>query len=515
MSKSPTLNPTSARTNVAARLVATRVFERPWAITDSGLELMLQIAEITAVPQSAHSEYDDSDNDPGNTYKVTRGVAVIPVEGPLFKNSSYLTRYLGFATYEDIKRKIGHALVNPMVRGIVLDIDSPGGESAGCNDLSDFVYLARSIKPIFSISNDSMYSAAFWIGSAASRVFVTRDAGCGSVGVYILHMDRSGADAQAGVNFTYIQSGLYKTDGNPHEPLSESAEAVLQNEVDRCRDAFVASVARNRNCEPQEIYETEAGVRFADGNIPLLADHLGNLEDCIRALITHCGGDPDDDIGSDFLGDYLSSESTSTTDATASSFLDVRNELERSVLGRMVASPPAGYILAQPGVSYPERSNTCIPVVRRSAVNVTGTNDSRMISMLVIPYGALSTDLGGFRESYAIGCFENGLDQDPRVLINHDERLIIGRQSALNAKFFQTPVGVRVDVDVPETTYGNDLLTLVRQKIIRESSAAFWILKYHWESRHGERIRIVDRAMLREASPVTFAAYPSATTTLV
>jgi HK97 family phage prohead protease len=190
--------------------------------------------------------------------------------------------------------------------------------------------------------------------------------------------------------------------------------------------------------------------------------------------------------------------------------LSVRDELERSVLSRMVAHVPDGYILSQPGVFYPERANTCIPVVRRSAVNAKVVDKSRRISMLAVPYGVESVDLGGFKEIYSPGCFNGGLDNDPVVLLNHDDRLILGRQSS-NARFYDAGIGLRCDVDLPDVSYANDLLVLMRQGIITNSSAAFWILRFHWETRDGERFRIVDRALMRECSPVSFPAYKTTT----
>jgi len=506
------MTPQSPPPTLAMRLAVHSCFDKPWVISEAGLTILLRIAELS-IPASAHADYDDATEiNSGSTYKVKNGIAIVPVNGPLLRRDSYISRYLGVSTYESLRRMIGHALTNPQVKGILLDIDSPGGESSGCADLCDFIYAGRAMKPIYACSNDSCYSAAYWIASAAKRLYVTRDGGCGSIGCYMLHLDQSGFDAKAGLKFTYIRSGKHKVDGNAHEPITPNAQNTLQTEVDRVRDLFVAHVARNRAVDAKDVYATEAGVRFSSACLPLLADEIGSYDDCLRGLIIDCGGDPDDAMGSDLTDDYLG-DLTSTTSSAASP-LWVKDEMERSVIARMLASIPAGYILAAPKVTYPEQAKVCLPVVRRSAMNVGADGDSRKISMLVCPYNSLSVDLGGFKEIYSPGCFsDGGLDQDPRVVWNHDPTLILGRQSASNAKFYETPVGVKCDVELPDISYADDLLTLIRQRIIRESSAAFWILKFRWETRNGERIRVVEKALLREASPVSFAAYKSATVT--
>ena len=104
----------------------------------------------------------------------------------------------------------------------------------------------RGAKPMWAVANDLAASAAYALASSADRIWLTRTAGVGSVGVFALHADQSGLDGQAGVKYTYIYAGEKKTDGNPHEALSKSAKADIQDEVDRENDIFLATVARNR-----------------------------------------------------------------------------------------------------------------------------------------------------------------------------------------------------------------------------------------------------------------------------
>jgi ClpP class serine protease len=170
------------------------------------------------------------------------------------------------------------------VGAILLDIDSPGGETTGCFELSDYIYSVRGIKPIYAVANDVALSAAYGIASAASKVFVTRMGAVGSVGVYALHTEQSGFDKQVGVTYTYIHYGAKKVAGNPHEPLSKGAEADIQAEVTRQGDIFVRTVARNRRCSPAKIEALQAGLFWGDTAIPLLADEEGTLGDALNEL---------------------------------------------------------------------------------------------------------------------------------------------------------------------------------------------------------------------------------------
>ena len=150
------------------------------------------------------------------------------------------------------------------VRAILLQVDSPGGETTGCLELSDYIYSLRGAKPIYAVADDFAFSAAYALTSAADKIFVTRMGAVGSVGVVVLHTEDSKFNDEQGFKYTYIFKGDRKVDGNPHEPLSERAEKDIQSEIDRQYDQFVATVARNRKADAEKII-AHAGRRVLGG----------------------------------------------------------------------------------------------------------------------------------------------------------------------------------------------------------------------------------------------------------
>jgi len=217
-------------------------------------------------------------------YVVLDGVAVVPVQGTLLKKESFLSSWSGASSYEQIQRQVARAVDDASVRAILLDVDSPGGETSGCFELADYIYSIRGVKPVYAAANDIALSAAYAIASSASRVFVTRTGAVGSIGVYALHVDQSAFDKDLGAKYTFIFAGEKKVDGNPHEPLSESAKGDIQAEVDREYGIFVETVARNRKATAKTIAATQAGLLWADNAIPLLADQVGTLDDALAAI---------------------------------------------------------------------------------------------------------------------------------------------------------------------------------------------------------------------------------------
>ena len=219
------------------------------------------------------------------TYSLTdSGIALIPVNGMLMKKAVGLMSMSGMCTYETISAQVEQALSDPSCRAILLDIDSPGGQTHGAFELSDLIHAARGSKPIYACADDMAASAAYLIASAADKVYVTGTGAVGSIGVYSLHADQEQLDAKMGIRYTYISAGKYKTDGNPHEALSKTAKSNIQSEVDRQYGMFVDAVARNRKLSAQDVVDTNALCFFAAGAVPLLADKVGTVDDAIAAL---------------------------------------------------------------------------------------------------------------------------------------------------------------------------------------------------------------------------------------
>ncbi|MBW1999772.1 MAG: S49 family peptidase [Deltaproteobacteria bacterium] len=205
--------------------------------------------------------------------EIPEEISVIPVLGSLAFRSVGLSPQSGLTTYDDIRNDFKAALESDS-KAILFNIDSPGGEAAGLMDLADEIYNARGEKPIYAVANESAYSAAYAIASAADEVFLSRSAGIGSVGVIAIHMDQVEFDKKVGVKYTSIFAGARKNDRNPHEPLSSEAKQILEKEVSEHYELFTQTVARNRGIKVAQVKATEAGlfmgekgvkVGFADG----------------------------------------------------------------------------------------------------------------------------------------------------------------------------------------------------------------------------------------------------------
>jgi signal peptide peptidase SppA len=213
------------------------------------------------------------------TIDAPAGIAVIPVVGSLVRRTVGLDPASGFTSYAEIAGMVDAALADPSVEGIVLDIDSPGGEAGGVFELGERIRAADAMKPVWAVASDTAFSAAYAIGCSASRLLVSRTGGVGSIGVIAMHVDQTARDAQQGYRYTPITAGDHKNDFSPHEKLGPEAHARLQAEVDRLYAMFVDHVAAMRTLDADAVRATEAGIYFgADAVTSGLADAVGSLD---------------------------------------------------------------------------------------------------------------------------------------------------------------------------------------------------------------------------------------------
>jgi signal peptide peptidase SppA len=259
--------------------------DRPWAITEAGLRQILEIAERTNPSPEAVAAKLGRPLENTRTVEVRDGVAVIPVTGPIFRYANLLTEISGATSIEVLARDFSQALEDPGVRAIVLNVNSPGGEADGVNELSRMIYEARGRKPTIAYVGGLGASGAYWLASAADQIVAEESALLGSVGVVATFRDTRERDAKAGV-VTYeivsSQSPLKRPD-----PATDSGRGQIQQIVDAQAEILVNAVARNRGVSPERVLAD-----FGQGNLlPAaqavragMADRLGTFESVVSAL---------------------------------------------------------------------------------------------------------------------------------------------------------------------------------------------------------------------------------------
>jgi signal peptide peptidase SppA len=233
--------------------------------------------------------YGYSTSEQRKPFAFAEGMAIIPVSGSLINRFG---GSWGWVTgYNFIRSQINLALADDDVKGIILDLNSYGGEAAGVFELSTDIRAARDQKPILGVIDSNCYSACYAIGSACSRLVITPSGGAGSIGVVAMHVNQGPMLEQWGLEVTLIHSGDHKVDGNPFEKLSKEVRADIQKGVDKSRAAFVALVAENRNMDAQAVHDTEARIYRAEDAVALgLVDAIATPTEAVQAFFTELSG---------------------------------------------------------------------------------------------------------------------------------------------------------------------------------------------------------------------------------
>jgi len=267
--------------------IASRVFNTPLMIDSKKLTAILAVLtprlglEPPAVDAALLTEQRSR-----KPYAVTdAGIAVIEVSGSLVNRASGMDAQSGLTSYEQLGNEILEAATDAQVRGILLRLDSYGGEANGAWDVASLIEEAARLKPVWASVDDWALSAGYLLASAADRIWVTRTGGVGSVGIIAMHLDQSGWDAANGQRYTTIFAGDRKNDFNPHEPLSDGARAVLVAEVNRLYGMFVDAVARRRSLSADDVRSTEAGILYGEDSVARgFADRVGTFRDALAAM---------------------------------------------------------------------------------------------------------------------------------------------------------------------------------------------------------------------------------------
>jgi len=285
-----------------ARLLAA-ISRTPWMIEEDYLRIVERVLndhicgnEITYTPT------EDAKSSQPYTLEVAAGVpfgipaqaapkprhiGVVPIYGVIVPRASMMEQSSGLASSQQIARTIRSMADNPEIDEIVLDVDSPGGSAAGTPEAAREVVRAAAIKPVTSIANMDMCSAAYFIASGARRIIASPSSRVGSIGTAMMHYDVSEMLKQKGIKPTLIRVPEHKYEGAEEFPLSEDARKHLQHLVDAAYSDFIGHVAE---CRERSVEDAEASfgrgrtMTARDALACGLVDSIGTFDDFIAGV---------------------------------------------------------------------------------------------------------------------------------------------------------------------------------------------------------------------------------------
>lgn len=220
-------------------------------------------------------------DDAGGISMGSGKIALIPVKGIITTQS--VSGYFGQAqaTSNDIVDWIEQADNDPRVRGIIFEINSPGGSPVASDEIAQAI--ENSEKVTVAWIRDTGASGAYWIASSCDQIIANRMSITGSIGVISSYLEFSGLLDDYNVTYTRLVAGKHKDIGSPFKELTSVEERHWQAQIDQMHDLFIEQVAENRGMTTEQAEELATGLFYTGLNAKEngLVDALGGKQEAI------------------------------------------------------------------------------------------------------------------------------------------------------------------------------------------------------------------------------------------
>lgn len=231
------------------------IAQKPWVIDEHGLQLVLAVASrdefFAEVRKEALAARDSDLLENSANAHVRDGVAILFVKGPLFRYASTFGKVSAATSYGELRKDLQRVLEDPLVNSIIFNVDSPGGEVNGCNELCEAIYAARGRKPMAVYVGGTCASAAYWIASAVGEIYCDETAELGSIGCKMCLVDDTDRQKDKGKRRIEIVSS--QSPGKASDPHDDEYRQRLQVQCDDLAEIFINAVARNRGVSAAKV----------------------------------------------------------------------------------------------------------------------------------------------------------------------------------------------------------------------------------------------------------------------
>ena len=218
----------------------------------------------------------------------SKKIVKLVVEGTIIDDGTSGLFSTGGYNHESFMKQLATIKKDSSVKGILLEINSPGGS------VYETVEITRALKelqnekkiPIYASMESQAASGGYYIAANSDRIFATEDTMTGSIGVIMSSMNYSGLMEKLGIADATIKSGALKDIGSGSRPQTKEDKEVLQAFVDSMYGRFVKVVADGRKMNEADVRKLADG-RIYDGAQALengLVDDIGYPDQALKAL---------------------------------------------------------------------------------------------------------------------------------------------------------------------------------------------------------------------------------------
>ncbi len=209
-------------------------------------------------------------------------IAVLPVEGVIASADSTVGGVQSTVTPEGLESALDQAAGDEGVKGIVLEVNSPGGGVTASDQMHASImdFKESSGKPVIVSMGDTAASGGYYISAAADEIVANETTLTGSLGVIITLTNFSEAADKYGIRQEVIKSGEFKDIGSSFRQMTPEEREIFQSIVDESYAEFVSVISEGRDIPEQRVREIADGRIYSGEQAEELGlvDEFGDLE---------------------------------------------------------------------------------------------------------------------------------------------------------------------------------------------------------------------------------------------
>ena len=193
------------------------------------------------------------------------------------------------ASAEFVLPALRSAMEDKGAQALVLLINSPGGSPVQAGLISDEIHRLRALhkKPVYAVVEETAASAAYYIASAADKIYVDKASIVGSIGVLINGFGFVDTLDKLGIERRLLTAGENKGFLDPFSPQSEAHKQHAQTMLEQIHRQFIDVVKKGRGERLKETPEMFSGLFWTgEQSVALgLADDFGSLDSVARDVV--------------------------------------------------------------------------------------------------------------------------------------------------------------------------------------------------------------------------------------
>ncbi len=222
---------------------------------------------------------------PLSGFEGSTRIAYIVGDGDITRGSTHDSTDGGI-TATTMVREMREVENDSSIKGVILRVDSPGGDGIASDDILHEAKVLSSRKPMIISMSDLAASGGYFIAMTGDPIVAYPNTLTGSIGVFFGKPDLRGLFDKIGLSTSTLTRGKYADIDSVSRPLTDDERAKLRREIDVFYRGFVERVAAGRKKPYDQIEPLAQGHvwvgQMAKGNG--LIDELGGLDRAVEMV---------------------------------------------------------------------------------------------------------------------------------------------------------------------------------------------------------------------------------------